>query len=136
MAMDKTTIMRSFNTLFFEFMDDILSIYPENKEIQYARGKFELLKKGNPSILIKFWKINVYDPYHEQINLGDISFFIQKDYRSDFSQSSESVSDANEKILSMIENVRASIRDMDESNRKCSADYILKMSTLSLMYSS
>jgi hypothetical protein len=134
--MDKTTVMRSFNTLFFEFMDDILSIYPENKEIRYARGKFELLKKGNPSILIKFWKMHVYDPYHEQIEQGDISFFIQKDYRSDFTQSNDSVSDANEKILSMIENVRASVRDMDESNRKCSADYIMKLSTLSLLYSS
>lgn len=135
MSMNKSTVMKSFNTLFFDFMDDIITIYPENKEIKFARDKFELLKKSNPSILIKFWKPYIYDMYSEQINAGDITFFIQKNYRSDFENSQEKISDIHEKTLSMIESVRVTIRDMDDTNREFSAKYIMNLSKLSEVYS-
>jgi len=134
MSLNKSTAMKSFNTLFFDFLDDIISIYPENKEIKFAREKFELFKKSNPSILIKFWKPYIYDMYSEQINAGDISFFLQKDYRSDFENSKEKISDVYEKTLSMIESVRVTILDMDDTNRECSAKYIINLSKLSEVY--
>jgi len=131
----KSTLLKSFNTLFFDFLGDIMTAYPENKEIKYANDKFELLRRGNPTIIIKFWKTYVYDPYREQLEAGDITFFIEKDYRSDFEQSNGgALIDSYSKILDMIESVRSTIRDMDEANRAHSANYVLNLSKLSEAY--
>jgi len=127
--MNKSTVSKSFNTLFFEFLDDVISIYPENKEIKYARERFELIRKGNPTIIIKFWNIHVYKAFKEQIDSGDISYFLNKDYK-ELLQSA----DETDKILGMIENVRSTIYNMDETNRAHSAKYILNLSKLSEMY--
>ena len=35
--MDKSTLLKGFNNLFFEFLDDVLTVYPDNKEIKYAK---------------------------------------------------------------------------------------------------
>jgi hypothetical protein len=133
--MDKSMLMKTFNTMFFEFFDDIIGIYPENKTIRVAKEKFEVLKKLNPSLLIKYWKLNVYDLYKTQIDAGDIHFFIEKDYSNDI-LASESDKGFNDKILSMIEDVRATIRGMDETNREHSAKYIQNLSKLSELYGS
>lgn len=126
-------IMKAFNTLFFEFFDDIISIYPENKTIRVAKEKFEIIKKLNSTLLVKYWKLNVYDIYKKQIDEGDIHFFIEKDYSKDI-LASESDKGSNDKILSMIEDVRTTIRDMDEKNREHSAKYIHNLSQLSEAY--
>ena len=36
-SMDKSTISKAFNKLFFEFLDDILLVFPESKEITHAK---------------------------------------------------------------------------------------------------
>ena len=133
--MNKSTICKSFNTLFFDFLDDIILIYPENKNIKIAKEKFDLIRKSNTTILIKFWKIHVYDCYYTQIEQGNIAFFLEKDYASDINkETGVDKGFSNDKILSMIENVRETIRDMDEINRSHSAKYILNLSKLSEMY--
>ena len=129
MSANKSTICKSFNTLFFDFLNDIIAIYPENKEIRYAKDKFDLIRRGNPVIIIKFWKKYVYDPYYAQIEGGDIHFFLEKDYGEVLQGG-----DGNDKILSMIENVRSTIRGMDETNRAHSAQYLLNLSKLSQAY--
>lgn len=128
-------LMKTFNTVFFEFFDDIVSIYPENKTIRVAKEKFEVLKKLNPALLIKYWRLNVYEPYKSQIDAGDIHFFIEKDYAKDIT-APNSDKGSTDKILSMIEDVRSTIRDMDETNRAHSAKYIQNLSRLSEVYGS
>jgi hypothetical protein len=128
--MDKSSILKAYNTLFFEFFDDIMNIYPDNKEIKFSRDKFDLIKRANPTIIIKYWKANVYDTYKKQIEAGDVTFFLEKDYRSDL-QSDEQT---NRKVLEIIESIRATIRDMDDINRSHCSNYILNLSKLSLIY--
>lgn len=130
MSANKSTICKSFNTLFFDFLNDIIAIYPENKEIKYAKDKFNLIRIGNPVIIIKFWKKYIYDKYYTQIEAGDIRYFVEKDYGEVLHGG-----EGNDKILSMIENVRSTIRDMDETNRAHSAQYLLNLSKLSEAYS-
>ena len=50
---DKSTVLRSFNTHFFEFLNDISAVYPENMDIKYAINSFETLSKLNPTSIIK-----------------------------------------------------------------------------------
>ena len=128
---DKTTYLRGFNTHFFDFVNDILSIYPDSEEIKYALTAFETIKKANPTILVKSWFSNVYTPYSDVIEKGDITFFFEKDYTNELSH----VSGSND-ILKMIDNIREPIKNMNEDNKKHCTKYILNLSRLSCLYSS
>jgi hypothetical protein len=76
--MNKSTLLKGFNNLFFEFLEDILTVFPGNKEIKYAKNSFDIMRKANPIILIRAWYNRVYTPYKDQIDSGDISFFLRK----------------------------------------------------------
>lgn len=127
--MDKSSILKAYNKLFFDFLDDMINIYP-TKEIKYAKDKFDLIKRANPTIIIKYWKNQVYDCYKEQIESKNVDFFLAKDYKRDLVGDEQT----NNKVLEIIEIIRETIRDMDEVNKQHCAEYIINLSKLSQIY--
>ena len=127
---DKSTVIRGFNSLFFEFIHDIISIFPENKDLKDALVAFEFFKKANPTSIIKSWHFFVYQPYKETIESGDISFFFEKDYKSDLSSLSNS-----DEIMRAIDRIREPVKQMNESNKKKASVYVKNLSRLSQVYS-
>src|SRR6056300_821749 len=123
---DKSTVLRAFNKHFFEFIDDIVTILPDEPEIVKAKVSFENIKKMNPTLICKTWFKVVYSPYKEVIDQGDITFFFEKDYASDLSN----VPNAAE-IMSIIDKIRMPIKSMDEVNRGHCTKYIQNLSKLS-----
>ena len=128
---DKSSINKAFNTLLFSFLDDIITIFPEQEDIATAKTSMMSFKQMNPSLLIKSWYKMVYMPYANVIDAGDVSFFFDKDYSTDL----QNVPNGKE-LMKMIDKVRGPIRSMDETNRGHCAEYVLKLSKLSEMYSS
>ena len=128
---DKSSINKAFNTLLFSFVDDIITIFPEQEDIATAKTSMMSFKQMNPTLLIKSWYKMVYMPYANVINAGDVSFFFDKDYSADL----QNVPNGKE-LMKMIDKVRGPIRSMDDTNRGHCAEYILKLSKLSEMYSS
>jgi len=126
---DKSTVLRAFNKHFFEFIDDIVTILPDEPEIVKAKVSFENIKKMNPTLICKTWFKVVYSPYKEVIDQGDISFFFEKDYASDLSN----VPNAAE-IMSIIDKIRMPIKSMDEVNRGHCTKYIQNLSKLSTVH--
>ena len=127
---DKSTILRTFNTHFFEFLEDILRIFPENTDIIGAKKSFEMIKRANPTSIIKVWYSHIYTPYSNVIDSGNISFFFDKDYQSDLSNLSNASS-----IMKVIDSIRDPIRAMSDTNKEHSAKYIKNLSKLSAIYS-
>ena len=127
--LDKTTTLRAFNKHFFDFLDDIISIYPEKKEIINAKSSFEIIKRANPTAIIKAWNKHVYNKYRGVIDDGDITFFFEKDYSKDL----EKLSNA-EKIMNTINNIREPISQMNDTNKGHCAKYIQNLSKLSTIY--
>ena len=128
---DKSTLLKAFNTLFFGFLDDIISIFQDDGDIKAAKTAFELFRKGNPTIIIKVWYSYVCVPYAERIAAGNLDFFIDKDYSTDLNILSNS-----REIIKTIDKIREPIRNMTEENRKHSLDYIQKLSLLANGYNS
>jgi len=126
---DKSTVLRAFNKHFFEFIDDIVTILPDEPEIVKAKASFENIKKMNPTLICKTWFKVVYSPYKEVIDQGDISFFFEKDYASDLSN----VPNAAE-IMSIIDKIRMPIKSMDEVNKGHCTKYIQNLSKLSTVH--
>jgi len=83
---EKSQVLKGFNIHLFEFLDELIKIFPENMDIRTIKTFFELTKKGNATILIKAWNIYVNVPYGEKLENGDLDYFINKDYRDDLTQ--------------------------------------------------
>ena len=126
---DKSTLLRAFNTHFFEFLDDLMRVLPENKEISYANTSFLTIKKANPTMIVKSWYNFVFLPYKDVIEQGNLTFFIDKDYGSELSHVNKS-----EDIMKMIDNIRNPIREMDETNKTHALKYIQNLCKLSDLY--
>ena len=128
---DKSTLLKTFNTQFFSFLDDIKTIYPENKEIAKGKKSFEMIKMASPSIIIKIWYSHVYQHYKEEIDSGNVDFFIDKDYSGDLHE----ISNAAE-VIRIIEMIKGPIRNMDEKNKQHTCKYLQVLSKLSELYNS
>lgn len=126
---DKSTLMRAFNTHFFDFIDDIISVFPENTDLVYAKKSFETIKRGNPTMILKAWYTFVYLPYKDVIETGNIAFFFDKDYKDDLNH----IQNANE-IMKMIDKIREPIKSMGGANQEHSTRYIQNLSKLSCSY--
>ena len=77
--MTNPTILSAFNDHFMEFVNDIISIFPEDADIIIAKNYFVLIRKANPKMIIKIWQNYIADKYKDAISNGNISFFINKD---------------------------------------------------------
>ena len=127
--MSRSILIKSFNFCFVDFLNDISSLYPLNKDIKTSLKSIELINRLNPSLVIKIWNSNIYIPYQSFIDAGDISFFIDKNYTEDLS----SISNAND-ILLIIDRIREPINSMSDSNRNHTMKYIQNLSKLSAAY--
>lgn len=126
---DKSTILKTFNNHFFEFLDDLLTIFPECKELATARKSLDTIKRLNPSTILKAWLNCVYTPYKDLIDNGNMDFFLEKDYGSDLA----AMSNSNE-ILKVIDLMRERVRSMTQTNKDHSMKYMQNLSKLSVMY--
>jgi hypothetical protein len=129
MDSDKLIIMRAFNKLFFEFLDDIISVYPDNIDMLTSRESFATFKKMNPTSIVKVWYSGVYCKYSAQIDAGDIEFFTNKDYKSDLKEVNNL-----QTVLDTINKVREPIKNMGLQNREIVTKYIQDLSKLSTVY--
>ena len=127
---DKSIILRSFNTHLFEFLDDIIRIFPDNTEIQTAKTSFQTIKKANPTAIVKAWFSFVYSPYREIIDRGDINFFFEKDYSQDLASLNNS-----REIMKVIDTLREPVSNMNESEKAFTMKYLQNLSKLSMIYS-
>lgn len=123
------SILTTFNTHLIDFLNDVSSIFPEDKDIKKARTALEMLKKANPRAIIRIWKSQISDVYGEKIDNGDISFFIDKDYSSDLKSTDES-----DKILDTINRLRKPVKNMGKSNQEKAMKYIQNLTKMSRMY--
>jgi hypothetical protein len=126
----KSSYMTAFNNHFSEFVDDILSIFPENKDVLNAKNSLVLLRKTNPKIIITFWKNYIVQNYQQEIERGDCNFFLNKDYRLDVENNSSSA----DTIVEAIERFRTPLSNLSQDDLQKCVKYIQNLSKLSLLY--
>jgi hypothetical protein len=127
---DKSTILRGFNNHFFDFLDDIIVIVRDSTDLPTSRNSFMIIKKANPTAIIKVWYKHIYLPYNDVIQQGDISFFSDKDYFEDIGNLKNADS-----IMKIIDTLRKPIREMGEVNKAHTMKYIQNLTELSRAYS-
>jgi hypothetical protein len=121
-----SNILTAFNDHFSDFLNDIQSVFPNDPDILSAKNALTMIRKANPKMIVKIWKTFIADKYRTQIELNDISFFIDKDYSSDISTASGS-----DKIMESIDRLREPIRNMAPDNQAKVMKYIQNLTKLS-----
>jgi hypothetical protein len=127
--MSSQNILTAFNDHFVEFISDVHSVFPENADVLTAKNSLMMIRKANPKMIIKIWKTNIVDKYRSQIENGDISFFIEKDYSLDLSKAEYSG-----KIMEGIDRLREPIKNMTLENRDKTMKYIQNLTKLCILY--
>jgi hypothetical protein len=123
-----SNILTAFNDHFLEFLNDIQSVFPNDVDILTAKNALTSIRKANPKMIVKIWKVFIAEKYRDQILAGDIAFFIDKDYGSDVSSAQNS-----DKIMDSINRLRDPIRNMGPDNQAKVMKYIQNLTKLSEM---
>lgn len=123
-----TNLVTVFNNHFAEFVSDIQSVFPDDPDILTAKNALLTIRKANPKLLVRIWLSYVYNPYKEQIEAGDINFFLTKDYSSDLARN-----DNADKIMESIDRLRNPVKQMSSENQAKTMKYIQNLSKLAIM---
>lgn len=117
----------AFNEHFLEFITYIHSLFPEDNELLVAKNSIIAIKKMNPKIIPKIWNTFVVGKYINEITRGDLDFFINKDYSTDLSSSSNS-----DKIIEAIDRFREPVKTMGLEDKNKTIKYIQTLTKISV----
>jgi accessory colonization factor AcfC len=123
-----SNILTAFNDHFMEFVSDIQSVFPNDVDILTAKNSLLAIRKANPKMIVKIWNSCIVSKYKNEIEAGNISFFINKDYSEDVSEAQNS-----DKIMEIIDKFREPIRQMTNENQSKTMRYIQNLTKLSAM---
>lgn len=121
-----SNILVAFNDHFLEFLNDVQSVFPEDADVLTAKNALIAIRKANPRMIVKIWRAFIAEKYRDQIQAGDITFFINKDYGSDISSAQNS-----DRIMESINRLREPIRNMGPDNQNKVMKYIQNLTKLS-----
>jgi hypothetical protein len=119
--------MTAFFNQFTDFVEDIQGVFPDNADIDSAKTALVLIKKTNPRILLNAWTTYIVEPYNDQIEKGDIGFFLDKDYTRDLEYMGNAV-------MQKVDTLRGPIRDMGDDNQAKSMKYIQNLTKLAKLH--
>lgn len=127
--MDSRTILKAFNDHFIEFVDDVVRVFPNNKDVMTTKNALLAIRKANPKLIMTCWKEYVCIPYAEKIKNGDLGFFIEKDYANDLKDM-----DGNDAIMQKIDRLRGQVRTMSVEDQMKSMTYVQNLTKLANLY--
>lgn len=130
--MDKSQILSAFNDHFTEFVEDVQLVFPDNVDIATLHSAISKVRKANPKLIIKAFNEHVIASYSEEIERGDINFFIDNDYKKDIMNLG--IAGSSNAILDKIDCLRQPVRDMGEEDQQKVMKYIQNLAKLCKMY--
>ena len=122
------TLKELFCTQLIEFMDDILTIFPNNLDLKTGKTFIVGLTKVSKKKLVGIWKTSVVDIYEDEIMNGDKEYFINKDYKEDLGEG------GTDKMMSVIEDVRKLMRKTSEENKDKAMKYLQNLTKICKLY--
>jgi len=117
-----------FSNQLLEFMDDILIIFPNNLDLRTGKTFIVGLTKVSKKKLIGIWKTSVVDIYEDAIMKGDKEYFINKDYSDDLGEG------GTDRMMSVIEDIRALIRNTSDENKDKAIKYLQNLTKICKLY--
>lgn len=127
--MDKSSILKGFNNHFMEFVNAVRDYFSDNKDVRATGVALEGIRKVNPKLIMNIWKEYIVDVYSNEIEAGEIEFFINKEYKNDLNDLQNSNS-----VLEAIEKLRDPVKAMPGEDQEKVMKYIQNLTNLSKLY--
>lgn len=116
--------LQAFNNHFEEFIDDVLRVFPDDKEIAVASNALKKMRKANPKLIINVFFEHIKKPYGNQIMENNIEFFLEKDYSNDVSND----------ILMKVNSIKGPISHMSSDEQQKVVKYLQNLCKLCDLY--
>jgi hypothetical protein len=128
--MNKDQVIDTFNKHFMEFVIDIERVFPNDTDIMSMRKSINKTLFLMPKTLIRMFNDSFVQFYSNEIDNGDLDFFIENDYRKKHGyKDSDDVM-----VLDKIDILREPIRNMSEDEKGKVVQYLKNLKKLSDMY--
>jgi hypothetical protein len=128
--MNKSQVIEAFNKHFVEFIIDIERVFPNDPDIMSTRKTINKSLILMPRALIKMFNEHFVKLYSNQIENGDISFFIDNDYRKQYGYKE----DEQVWALDKIESLRQPVKNMVDEEKKKVVKYLQNLKKLTDLY--
>ena len=126
---DKLNYLKIFNEHFIEFIDDIIRIFPNDVDLLSTKNAFVLMRQTNPKLIISVFNTYVVNDYKNEIQNGDIDYFLNKDYTEDLK-----ITQHSSKILDKIDRLRTPIKLMKPDDKQKIIKYLQNLQKISELY--
>jgi hypothetical protein len=126
--MASSNILSAFNDHFMDFVSDVQSVFPDDVDILAAKNALAAIRKANPKMIVKIWNAYIVGKYKNEIDAGNIDFFLNKDYSQDVSNAQNA-----DKIMESINRLRGPISQMSPENQAKTMKYIQNLTKLAAM---
>ena len=127
--MSKSEILSAFNNHLIDLVEALLEILPEDPELKTALVSITTLRKMNPRLIIPIWKMYVLDTYENEIEKGNLKFFLEKDYTEDVKNEGNA-----KEILDKITVIKKTIKELSSENVEKTILYIKNLTKLCKVY--
>ena len=114
-----------------EFIDDILLIFPDNREVKKLKNFIVGFSKINPKAIALSWKYYITDKYQDHIHKNDddiIDFICNKNYSGDLTDVDDFSKDL---VNNFISKMKTPIRCLNKHNKKKTVQYLKNLMELS-----
>lgn len=128
--MNKDQIVEAFNNHFIEFISDIEKVFPNDTDITLARKSLTKTFVLFPKLLIKKFNETVVSFYSNEIESGDLNFFIENDYRTTHGYKVKDEA----WILEKIDCLREPVRSMTDDDKAKVVQYLKNLTKLCNLY--
>jgi|SRR6056300_780157 len=128
--MNKSQVVDAFNKHFIEFIIDIERVFPNDTDIMSTRKTINKAITLMPRALIKMFNDNIVKLYSKQIEEGDISFFIDNNYRKTHGYKE----DDQVWALDKIESLREPVKNMNKDEQQKVLKYLQNLKKLTELY--
>jgi len=129
--MDKSTILKAFNSQFEEFLEDVEVLFPESKDIRTTKTGLMMMRKANPKKMVSVWYRYICTKYEDEIEKENLEYFLTKDYSTDLKMEDG----AANKVMDAIDKLREPLRELNPENTKKCVQYLKNLNALSKIYS-
>jgi len=128
--MNKNQITETFNKHFMEFIIDIERVFPNDTDIMSTRKTISKSLVLMPKTLIRMFNDYFVTMYSNEIESGDLKFFIENDYRTKHGYKETD----DVWVLDKIDILRGPIRNMSEEDKAKVVQYLKNLKKLSDLY--
>lgn len=123
------SLVKLFNSQFTDFLQDMISVFPEDKDIKTAKFMHSNMCSLTPSVPIKLWYSNIYVNYYDDLEKDGFNSL----YTKNFEDVVNTYDDANT-ILEMIHLIKTRATTLSDSNKDKVLQYMINLCKISKMY--